>query len=289
MSQLTLMSSVRPQPGYLWTSAEAARAFRVGVSSIKRWTDEGELEAIRTPGGHRRYTLTGLHRFASIRGLGTDRLPPLTPFEREAAVPPPADVTILQALVTGDAQTIRGFVVPRVSSVAKRATFFDRVIGEAMREIGFRWEGGVLGVDEEHRASHLLTEAVERIRPELAFGSRPLAFLACPPDELHELPLHLVRLIFEWSGWRTELAGASLPWQSARAAIERDGPAIVAFSARSGAPFQTHGFESLVRWCGTRSAHVIVGGEWARGGPGEVDGYRRFRTLRGFERWLRTL
>src|ERR1043166_9611056 len=41
----------------LWTSAEVARAFRVGVSSIKRWTDEGELESVRTPGGHRRYSL----------------------------------------------------------------------------------------------------------------------------------------------------------------------------------------------------------------------------------------
>ena len=82
---------VQPRRGELWSSAEAARAFRVGVSSIKRWTDDGELESVRTVGGHRRYTLLALHRFANIRKLPADLLPPLDePMAREV-VEPPAD------------------------------------------------------------------------------------------------------------------------------------------------------------------------------------------------------
>lgn len=275
-----------PHSGQLWTSADAARAFRVGVSSIKRWTDEGELESVRTPGGHRRYTLLALHRFARIRGLQVDLLPPVSEIESSRALPAPADVTLYQALARGDADAVRRLIVPRVESLAKRASFLDRVVGDALREIGFRWERGDLGIDEEHRASQMIIEAVDRLRP-AATGGR-LALLACPPDEQHDLPLRLMRLMFEWSGWRTQLIGACLPWQSARAAVDRERPAIMAMSARRSDPFQYTDFDRFVDYCNERHTRVIVGGEWARGGTGVADGFIRFRTLRGFERWLRT-
>jgi len=270
--------------GPLWTSAEAASAFRVGVSSIKRWTDEGELESVRTPGGHRRYTLNSLHRFAALRGL-THQLPELTRID--APIPPPADVTLFDALANGDAAAVRALMTPRADSLAKQAAFFDRVVGDALREIGYRWERGQLGIEQEHRASHMIAEAIDHLRPAGQIGGR-LALLACPPDEWHELPLRLVRLVLEWSGWETEFAGGYLPWSATRAAIDRSKPDLVAFSARSSDPFLHPDFDHLVEHCNANGIKVVVGGEWARGGTGAVDGYIRFRTLRGFERWLRT-
>src|SRR4051794_6633230 len=215
-----MASTLRPRGGRLWTSAEAARAFRVGVSSIKRWTDEGELESVRTPGGHRRYTLAALYRFASIRNLGTDLLPVVDQPDLFEDVPLPADITLYDALRLGDADAVRKLVTPHVESLVQRASFLDRVVGDALREIGDRWERGELGVDEEHRASHIISEAIDRLRPRTRRESR-LAILACPPDELHDLPLRLVRLLLEWAGWRTEFLGAGLPWMSAHAMVAR--------------------------------------------------------------------
>jgi len=271
----------------VWTSAEAAEAFRVGVSSIKRWTDEGELESVRTPGGHRRYTLAALYRFASIRGLDTDLLPPLEQTELFEEIPPPAGVTLYEALVQGDTETVRQLVTPHVDSMVQRASFLDRVVGDSLREIGRRWQRGELSVEEEHRASEIVAEAVDRLRPRIA-REGPLAVLACPPAEAHDLPLRLLRLMFEWSGWRTELIGAELPWAEARHAVDRAFPRILAFSARSGEPFQHNDFVALVDHCSAQQTVVIAGGEWARGGQATERGYLRFRSLRGFEKWLRT-
>ncbi len=272
--------------GQIWTSAEVARFFRVGVSSVKRWTDDGELESIRTPGGHRRYTLVSVHRFASLRSLPTDHLPPIEEADRLIEIPPPADISLYDALTRGDAAAVRRLITPRENSLSKRAAFLDRVVGEAMREIGERWSSGDIGVDVEHRASHMIVEALDRLRPSTQPGAR-LALLGCPPGELHDVPLRLVRLMFEWAGWRTEFAGASLPWPSAQAAVQRAKPAIVALSARSSDAFQHADFDRFVDHCSAHKIPVLIGGEWARGGTGRVDQYERFRTLRGFERWLR--
>ena len=270
----------------LWTSADVARFFRVGVSSVKRWTDEGELEAIRTPGGHRRYTLGAIHRFASIRRLPTEGLPSIEEAEELIEIPPPADLTLFEALMSGNLDAVRRLVTPNEPTLAKRAAFLDRVVGDALREIGERWRDGRIGIDIEHRASHMVVDAIDRLRPAQR-STGPIALLACPPGELHDLPLRLVRLIFEWAGWRTEFAGAALPWPSARGAVERVQPAIVALSSRSSEAFQYLDFDRFVEFCNARGTMVAIGGEWARGGTGRVDRFERFRTLRGFERWLR--
>src|SRR5262245_45943753 len=211
--------------GMLLTSAEAADALQVSVSSLKRWTDEGALQSVRTPGGHRRYTPEALHAFAASRGLPTAGLPPLPP------QPPPVrggNVTLYHALARGDGRAVRRLLDPPQRSPAHAAEFFDRVVTTALHEVGERWEQGTLTVDREHRASHLLSEALDRLRPPTPADGK-LALLACPPDEWHELPLRMVRLILEWSGWRTELLGAALPWADAQHAVEVSGATLMGF------------------------------------------------------------
>lgn len=39
----------------LLTPAEVAKVFRVDPKTVTRWSREGKLTSIRTPGGHRRY------------------------------------------------------------------------------------------------------------------------------------------------------------------------------------------------------------------------------------------
>ncbi len=50
-----------PPDAELWTPAEVARVFRAGPSTVKRWSRQGKIRCIRTPGGTRRYLAEDVH------------------------------------------------------------------------------------------------------------------------------------------------------------------------------------------------------------------------------------
>jgi MerR family transcriptional regulator, light-induced transcriptional regulator len=274
----------------LWTTSDIAKAFRVGVSSVKRWTDSGALEAVRTFGGHRRYTLESIHRFARARGFPVDALP-------EIATDPSISETfeyeeirreLLAALESGDAAAARRLVRHVETLREDRAAFLDRVVGATMRLIGDLWVEGVWSVEAEHRASYIVSDIVDRMRP-ASSGAKGLALLVCPPKEEHDLPLRMVRVILESNDWKTDYVGANLPWNEIRRAIDRRSPQMALMTSRSPEPFQSVDFRELVDHCHVHGVTLGVGGAWARGGMNRGrDRFLRFRSLRGFDRWLRS-
>jgi excisionase family DNA binding protein len=65
----------------LVTLQQAAAAVGVSASTLRRWADEGRIQAVRTAGGHRRFALEDVRRLGGERGRGA----PVKP------VAPPAD------------------------------------------------------------------------------------------------------------------------------------------------------------------------------------------------------
>jgi excisionase family DNA binding protein len=47
----------------LYTTEDLSKMFRVGKSTIKRWTDEGKLQCFKTPGGHRKFKPANVQEF----------------------------------------------------------------------------------------------------------------------------------------------------------------------------------------------------------------------------------
>ena len=270
----------------LWTSNDVARALGVGVSSIKRWTDDGKLESVRTVGGHRRYRLEAIHRFASARGLDTSALPPLERIEQFEKLDTSALIAkLLVDLEAGDVESVRRVVSSHLALDEERVAFLDTIVGELLREIGEKWERGEWSVGMEHRTSYAVAEVIDRSRPPLVDG--PIALLCCPPGELHSIPLNMVRIVLAWNGFRGDFLGADAPWESIRGAIDAQKPTLVLLSARNQVPFNSPEFRALAEHCLGLGIDLVIGGQWARGGASAESGVPRFRTLAGFERWLR--
>ena len=57
-------------PDRLLTIGETAELLGVGISTLRHWDDTGQLVAVRTPGGHRRYRLSAIKQFQGLGASG---------------------------------------------------------------------------------------------------------------------------------------------------------------------------------------------------------------------------
>ena len=118
----------------------------------------------------------------------------------------------------------------------------SRVLLPVLHEIGTRWESGEISVAEEHFATACCAAACSRSAAIGGAGRGPLAVLACPPGELHDLGLIAFGLVLRERGWRIACSAATRR------------------SARSPTRWRS--------WARTRSF-------WRPGHPGAVRGRRR--------------
>jgi excisionase family DNA binding protein len=162
------------------TTSEVAELLGVHPSTVKRWTDAGELPSDKTGGGHRRIYLAHVLELARERGVPTF-LDPFAPFEghvwlavRDAVRHD--DFRKVVSLALG--WLVRGYprrITDLVLHLASRSELpFSRVADGAlhafMAEVGMAWREGRLRIGEEHMASQAVMEALVRRSAELTRG-----------------------------------------------------------------------------------------------------------------------
>lgn len=98
-----------------------------------------------------------------------------------------------------------------------------------MREIGEGWERGEVSVAQEHLSTQLVRSYLDALRrPPVVGGAE--AWLACPPRELHDLPLLALGLLLWEQGWQIRFFGASTPLHDLLRAVRIARPALVVVS-----------------------------------------------------------
>jgi excisionase family DNA binding protein len=63
------MTTSKPDIGQWLTLTQAAQQLNVHPTTLRRWADNGDIPAMRTPGGHRRFAASDLKQFAVERSL----------------------------------------------------------------------------------------------------------------------------------------------------------------------------------------------------------------------------
>jgi methanogenic corrinoid protein MtbC1 len=106
----------------------------------------------------------------------------------------------------------------------------DVVLSE-LRELGYRWAAGDTSIAEEHFVSNFFRGRLLGLARGWDRGSGRRAFLACPEDEYHDLPLLAFGVVLHRLGWRITYFGASTPIHSLLGALELVQPDIVVLSA----------------------------------------------------------
>jgi MerR family transcriptional regulator, light-induced transcriptional regulator len=99
-----------------------------------------------------------------------------------------------------------------------------------MREVGEGWERGEVSVAQEHLSTQLVRSYLDALRRPPRVGGRQV-WLACPPRELHDLPLLALALLLWDQGWQIRFFGANTPLHDLLRAVRIARPELVVVSA----------------------------------------------------------
>jgi DNA-binding transcriptional MerR regulator len=203
---------------------------RLGVSDhvLRAWERRyGLLRPVRSAGGFRLYSEADEARVRRMQAYIDEGL---SPAEAARAALADAQVDGTATAVTADADgTLLGAtgaleraladmdepaaqaVLDRLLTTFTVETVLREVIMPYLHDLGERWQRGDAAVSQEHYASNVLRGRMAALARGWGHGQGPLAILACPPGELHDLPLLAFGIALNRNGWRIGYLGADTP------------------------------------------------------------------------------
>lgn len=206
-----------------FNSIGAAKILGVNVSTIKRWTESGELSCVRTPGGHRKFLPQHLSDFMETHRRKKSRVPLLSLEE-------PGDVELTARIFAGDWAYLQEFLLQQAMGGAiERLLFllsgmvsvprplheiYEYLVTPVMHRLGVLWEAEEISVVEEHLASQTIRLALDRLQGLIAIPREKIGTALCMnlSNELHDIPLQMVGHILEKRGYRVLFSGQMTPF-----------------------------------------------------------------------------
>jgi DNA-binding transcriptional MerR regulator len=252
---------------------ELSRRTGIGADTLRAWERRyGLLRPERSAGGFRLYGRGDEERVRAMKALiesgvsaaEAARLAAST-VQAQRAQPQPGEVPddmatrlrgALERFDEADANAILddGLARLTVDAVA------DKVVLPVMRAIGDRWQNGEISVAQEHFATGVLRGRMLGLARNWGAGAGPLALLACPPGERHDLGLVAFGVVLRDRGWRITYLGPDTPIETIERTAAELRPAAIVLAALSPGPF-----EAVSREIGSLATHtrVLIGGEGA--------------------------
>jgi len=252
---------------------ELADAIGVSESSIKRWADDGTVQALRTAGGHRRIPVEEAITFIREAGLrvikpdllGLRDLDPQTADSLEHG----SESEILYACLSeGRAAEARGLLVSLYVGGWSVAQIIDGPIQDVMSRLGNLWKTDSNGIFLEHRATDILIQSLNYLRSLLRIPSQeaPHAIGAAPSGDPYIVPTLAASLVLAESGFRTTNLGPETPVQILQRAARELHPSLIWLSVSSAQSTDRLRSEiaALVDTLQPLGGVVVIGGRDAR-------------------------
>ncbi len=222
-------------------SSAAPRGIRIGELSkrtgqsahvLRAWEERyGLLRPARTAAGYRLYGPEDERRVRAVIELRAEGVPTgqaaasVLAAERNgtAEAEPGQSLSdgaadqlrarLRAAMETFDEEAAHAALDEVLTSVSLEAAIRD-VLLPYLRDLGDRWAGGESEIASEHFASSVIRRRLSVQALTWGVGHGPIAVLACPPGELHDIALLSFGLILGRAGWRVRYLGQDTPLPS---------------------------------------------------------------------------
>ncbi len=133
---------------------------------------------------------------------------------------------LLEQLIDYDEAGAHATIDRAIAAYGVEALLTELIL-PVVRRMGELWVDRKVTIGQEHFASHLIRGRVMPLARGWGSGDGPLALLACPAGEEHDLALAAFGLLLRERGWRVAFLGADTPAETLRGAAERLDPEIV--------------------------------------------------------------
>ena len=225
---------------------------RVGLSEhvLRAWERRYELlEPTRSAGGYRLYSAADEHRVQRMKQLIAGGLSAAEAAGAVRAAPSTSPVDNPDASVSEDREELRhaldGFDEPAAQAALDRLlsrlsvpAVLREVVLPYLHELGERWQQGTVSVAQEHFASNVLRGRLAGLAQGWGAGAGPRALLACPPGELHDIPLLVFGIALHRVGWRVTCLGGNTPLSDLLSAVDLAKPDLVVLAAVAAKRFE---------------------------------------------------
>ena len=214
------------------STPQVAEALGVGVSTVKRWVDDGKIPARKTVGGHRKLRWLDVVRFAHEGNRpqhNLNRVLPVTGSGTEKECRSFIS-TLVQALKNSDIGLVRTIVHGAYQHGCSLAEIGDDLIAPAMHQIGHDWSSGKIDIFQEHRATQCMVAVLYELQACLVpceNKGRLLALGGAPEHDHSLLPSLLCKLVLVDIGWEAVNLGPHTPIEVFAAAMEKIKPALL--------------------------------------------------------------
>ncbi len=221
---------------------EVASLLNVTETTIKRWAESGRIPCSKTLGGHRKFKLNDIIIFAEKNSFPiTGIIPPALSQQQmenlEFALYTKnygkiSEIFKNEAL-QGDRAGIEKLLTYLYKNQVPFITTIDEVLHPALVRIGELWQDGTIEVNQEHRSSAAVKEALIRFGAILHHkSSNGLETLcACTEGELHDIGIITISYALEIEGWKVINLGIDTPFDSLKSYIKKNKPKLVCLSA----------------------------------------------------------
>lgn len=214
------------------STAQAAKALGVSVSSVKRWVEDGILPAQKTAGGHRKLLLADVIELARQGKIPARDVAGLKLKFKKGQLPSTSilEKHLYPALLAGDAAAVRSILHGAYQGGIALEALADEVIAPAMQKIGSDWASGKIDVMHEHRASQICAAALFELKAVLddrSSRNRPVAVGGTLEGDYSVLPSLLAQMVLLDSGWEAVNLGPDTPLASFRRALDELKPRLI--------------------------------------------------------------
>lgn len=213
-----------------YSTREVAQMWNISESTVKRWTEAGELECQRTPGGHRKFHLGDIRKFQEARGFEANGL--LTTEEW-------TDPYIEDILNRMDLQSVRGQVRYLAARNQRRqieqllmrlylrgislANLYDNVLLPVLKSTRVALSSGDLSRGQAEIIRVNIETATDYFFPETISNSNNGKLALCAsPARSERFVVNATARILEVEGWEVLNLGDAIPFQTMADLVEQE-------------------------------------------------------------------